>query len=531
MFTIIYLKENIQTSSLAEMFPEGEIKKAEILEEKKKVLISYSKFSDSLKNNNVNKTKLSETNYESAVVYNISATSTLNINTSISYARSLLDTSPEVNLKLKKVYIEEMICIQEYFNNQNYTATNQTCFDDNLPYNATHEEYIQFLFDYMVPKTSEWILIFVHGLVFITGLVGNALVCAAVYTNYSMRTVTNVYLVNLALADFLVILVCLPPSVLWDVTETWFFGQSMCKLVLYFQTVSVTVSVLTLTFISMDRWYAICFPLQYKTDIKRALTSISFIWIIALLSDIPEFLALHLKKPNLRFETVLFTQCATTWDLNTEMNFYLTQLVMLYMLPLLLMMIAYLKIVKILWKSNTIPGHRELRDQQSKYGYIRRSNNSSTMGHIKARRKAAKMLVAVVLVFATCYFPVHVFNILRYAGYLQGSDITTIFSLCSHWLCYANSAVNPIIYNFMSGKFRREFKNALAKCRCSVSVVNKSNNQINFSSRHYNLSDRKRCEYELKSVRHLTLARKNSCRVKLKKFSFRSISVNEKETK
>lgn len=39
--------------------------------------------------------------------------------------------------------------------------------------------------------------------------------------------------------------------------------------------------------------------------------------------------------------------------------------------------------------------------------------NSSTMGQLRARRKAAKMLVAVVVMFASCYFPVHVLNILR----------------------------------------------------------------------------------------------------------------------
>lgn len=65
--------------------------------------------------------------------------------------------------------------------------------------------------------------------------VGNALVCIAVYTNHSMRTVTNIFIVNLAVADFFVILFCLPPTVVWDVTETWFMGKAMCKVVSYFQ--------------------------------------------------------------------------------------------------------------------------------------------------------------------------------------------------------------------------------------------------------------------------------------------------------
>lgn len=65
--------------------------------------------------------------------------------------------------------------------------------------------------------------------------VGNALVCIAVYTNYTMRTVTNIFIVNLAVADFFVILFCLPPTVVWDVTETWFMGRTLCKILVYFQ--------------------------------------------------------------------------------------------------------------------------------------------------------------------------------------------------------------------------------------------------------------------------------------------------------
>lgn len=79
------------------------------------------------------------------------------------------------------------------------------------------------------------ILVILHMSVFITGLIGNALVCLSVYRNKSLQTVTNYYIVNLAVADFLVILICLPPTVYWDLTLTWNFGLVLCKLVLYLQ--------------------------------------------------------------------------------------------------------------------------------------------------------------------------------------------------------------------------------------------------------------------------------------------------------
>lgn len=81
--------------------------------------------------------------------------------------------------------------------------------------------------------------------------IGNALVCLAVWSNHSMRTVTNIFIVNLAVADFFVILFCLPPTVIWDVTETWFLSETMCKVVIYFQVsivlyISLNVVELTL---------------------------------------------------------------------------------------------------------------------------------------------------------------------------------------------------------------------------------------------------------------------------------------------
>ncbi|GBP78612.1 Orexin receptor type 2 [Eumeta japonica] len=149
--------------------------------------------------------------------------------------------------------------------------------------NMTRDEYVSMLNNYIYPQPYEWVLIGTHSIVFVIGLIGNALVCIAVYRNHSMRTVTNYFIVNLAAADFMVILFCLPPTVLWDVTETWFLGNSLCKILLYFQSVSVTVSVLTLTFISVDRWYAICFPLKFKSTTGRAKTAILIIWVFSLL--------------------------------------------------------------------------------------------------------------------------------------------------------------------------------------------------------------------------------------------------------
>ena len=115
---------------------------------------------------------------------------------------------------------------------ENANGTGNNCTND---YCVSDEEYIDMITSYIWPNPFEWGLIAFYIVVFIVGLVGNFLVCLAVWRNHHMRTVTNYFIVNLAVADFLVILICLPPTVLGDVTETWFMGKVMCKIIKYLQ--------------------------------------------------------------------------------------------------------------------------------------------------------------------------------------------------------------------------------------------------------------------------------------------------------
>lgn len=124
----------------------------------------------------------------------------------------------------------------DYFSNTE-DKRNYSCSDyyDDVNTTYTTEDILEEIRLYIYPANWMWVLICLHFVVFVVGLVGNTLVCVAVYRNHAMRTVTNYFIVNLAVADFLVILFCLPPSVVWDVTSTWFFGIAMCKIVLYLQ--------------------------------------------------------------------------------------------------------------------------------------------------------------------------------------------------------------------------------------------------------------------------------------------------------
>jgi hypocretin (orexin) receptor 2 len=81
----------------------------------------------------------------------------------------------------------------------------------------------------------DWCLILISLTIFLIGLIGNLLVIVVVIKNAQMRTITNLFIVNLAIGDFLVILICLPTTMINDITGNWWFGLTMCKVMVYVQ--------------------------------------------------------------------------------------------------------------------------------------------------------------------------------------------------------------------------------------------------------------------------------------------------------
>ncbi|XP_062257516.1 orexin receptor type 2 [Platichthys flesus] len=347
------------------------------------------------------------------------------------------------------------------------------------------DELLRYIWsEYLHPKQYEWVLIVAYIIVFFVSLIGNSLVCFAVWKNRHMRTVTNYFIVNLSFADVLVTIICLPASLVVDITETWFFGNTLCKVVPYLQTISVSVSVLTLSCIAQDRWYAICHPLMFKSTAKRARKSIVIIWVVSCIIMIPQAIVMECSSllPELTNKTSLFTVCDEHWRAEILPKVYHTCFfIVTYFAPLCLMVLAYIQICHKLW-CQQIPGstsvlQRKWRSIQCSAPVpgpgepvrVRTSTVCAEIKQVRARRKTARMLMVVLFVFALCYLPISVLNVMKrvLGTFKTTNDRETVYAwfTFSHWLIYANSAANPIIYNFLSGKFRGEFKAAFS-CHC-----------------------------------------------------------------
>ncbi|KAL6730623.1 hypothetical protein Aduo_001579 [Ancylostoma duodenale] len=119
---------------------------------------------------------------------------------------------------------------------------------------------------------------------FTLSLIGNSLVIFTILSKtHRTRSITNFYLLNLAVADLLRSVVCMPLTLLSELTKCWLLGPMMCKAVAYLQPVGVCASAYTLAVIAVERYYAICRPLQsrkWRTK-KRALFTISLVWVFS----------------------------------------------------------------------------------------------------------------------------------------------------------------------------------------------------------------------------------------------------------
>ncbi|XP_044140223.1 kiSS-1 receptor [Bufo gargarizans] len=127
-----------------------------------------------------------------------------------------------------------------------------------------------------------WLVPLFFAMLMVVGLIGNSLVIYVISKHKQMRTVTNFYIANLATTDIIFLVCCVPITAALYSLPGWIFGEFMCKFVNYIQQVSVQATCVTLTAMSVDRWYVTVFPLRsLRQRTPRVATAVSLgIWIV-----------------------------------------------------------------------------------------------------------------------------------------------------------------------------------------------------------------------------------------------------------
>ncbi|XP_001368100.3 neuromedin-K receptor [Monodelphis domestica] len=283
-----------------------------------------------------------------------------------------------------------------------------------------------------------------YGVVVAVAVFGNLIVIWIILAHKRMRTVTNYFLVNLAFSDASMAAFNTLINFIYALHSEWYFGANYCRFHNFFPITAVFASIYSMTAIAVDRYMAIIDPLKPRLSATATKVVIGSIWILAFLLAFPQCLYSKTKVMPGR------TLCYVQWPEGSKQNFtyHIIVIILVYCFPLLVMGITYTIVGITLW-GGEIPG-----DTSDKYHE-----------QLKAKRKVVKMMIIVVVTFAICWLPYHIYFIITgiYQHLNRWKYIQQVY-LASFWLAMSSTMYNPIIYCCLNKRFRAGFKRAFRWC-------------------------------------------------------------------
>ncbi|XP_015214427.2 trace amine-associated receptor 1-like [Lepisosteus oculatus] len=275
---------------------------------------------------------------------------------------------------------------------------------------------------------------------------GNLLVITSIAHFKQLHTSTNYLILSLAVCDFLLGLFVMPCSTIRSVDGCWYLGDFLCKIHTSTDIMLSTSSIFHLSFISIDRYFAVCKPLKYETSITpfTILTMIICSWILpGVFAYGMIFLDLNIigagDSPHRNCIggcTLIFNKLSGTFA--SMISFFIPGFVMLGI---------YLKIYLVA-RSQA----RSIKDMTQHF-QIAEEHKSGVQR--QREKKAAKTLGIVMGVFLICWTPFFVCNTMDpFIDY----SVPPLLVDALVWFGYLNSAFNPIVYAFFYSWFRRALR-------------------------------------------------------------------------
>uniref|UniRef100_A0A3B4ZJW8 Adenosine receptor A2 n=1 Tax=Stegastes partitus TaxID=144197 RepID=A0A3B4ZJW8_9TELE len=275
---------------------------------------------------------------------------------------------------------------------------------------------------------------------------GNVLVCWSVCLNSNLQSITNFFVVSLAVADIAVGLLAIPFAISISIGFcTYFYG---CLFIACFVLVLTQSSIFSLLAIAMDRYIAIKNPLRYSSLVTgpRAKGIVALCWVLSIGIGLTPMFGWNTGERCVGYSCPEgMTQClfegVVPLDYMVFFNFFGCVLV-----PLLIMLVIYVNIF--------MAARRQLRLMSLKVAH------TSSRSILQKEVHAAKSLAIIVGFFAVCWLPLHIINCFNHLCQdcerpdIWVMNIAIIFS-------HANSVVNPFIYAYRIREFRLTFRRIL----------------------------------------------------------------------
>ena len=279
----------------------------------------------------------------------------------------------------------------------------------------------------------------------LVSLVGNILLISIAWKRPDVRSLTSFMFVNMAVADLLVTLVVIPYTIsdfykhgVWPMDGL--VGEITCKAVLFIAFFSISTSIICLTFMAVDRFYAIVYPFRRLLWFRRPKILTPVVWILSMAFMCIVPVLADFKSKN---------QCVSGFSTSVlgdkrkvSRGIFIYFFTINYLFPVFIISILYTITARKLW-FHEVPGDDEQNRQQQQM----------------TKRKVVRMLIIVFSVFALCWLPGQVFQL--YLAVTEWSKDLPIVQVACYWFGYNNSAINPWLFICMNSKMHSAFSSMI----------------------------------------------------------------------
>ncbi|XP_028661532.1 proteinase-activated receptor 1-like [Erpetoichthys calabaricus] len=289
--------------------------------------------------------------------------------------------------------------------------------------------------------TGRWMTLFipsVYTMVFVASLLLNGLAILMFIFKVKLTKPAVIYMLNLAFADLLFILL-LPFKISYHFSgNNWTYGPVMCRIVTAAFYCNMYCSVLLVMCIAIDRFLAVVYPMQslsWRSRENAIIVCVSM-WFLSVGGVMP----ILLSEQTARIPDLSITTCHDVLDIKQFQGYYLYFFpifcFVFFFIPMIVTSVCYIRIIQCLGSTNVASKCRKTR--------------------------AIFMAVVVFTIFIVCFAPTNIIlltHYLRFAnGYNENSYFAYLISMC---LGSISCTLDPLIYYFGSSTCQRHLHNLL----------------------------------------------------------------------
>uniref|UniRef100_A0A8C5QFI6 Neuropeptides B and W receptor 2 n=1 Tax=Leptobrachium leishanense TaxID=445787 RepID=A0A8C5QFI6_9ANUR len=288
------------------------------------------------------------------------------------------------------------------------------------------------------------ILPVIYSVICVVGLTGNTAVIYVILKAPKMKTVTNLFILNLAIADDLFTLV-LPINIAEILLHYWPFGVILCKVILSIDLYNIFSSIYFLTVMSIDRYLVVLATVRSKRlphrTYKVAKIVSLLVWCLVIVIVLPftVFAGVYMDNMQIKSCGLNFPKPERTWFKASRIY----TLMLGFAIPVSTICILYMVMLY-------------------KLRHMRLNSNAKALD--KAKKRVTVMVFVVLAVCLFCWTPFHLATIVSLTTDLQETSLVIGISYFITSLSYANSCLNPFLYAFLDDNFRKSFRKLL-ECR------------------------------------------------------------------